>query len=83
MPRIEPVWLPTYASWLNPIEKVWRWLRQQVLHRHRLSDRWAELKQRVAQFFEQFADGSLKLLKYVGLLGDGRWAKVLRSDYRT
>ena len=23
-PRIEPVWLPTYAPWLNPIEKLWR-----------------------------------------------------------
>ena len=29
-PRIEPVWLPTYAPWLNPIEKLWRWLRQEV-----------------------------------------------------
>jgi DDE superfamily endonuclease len=24
-PRIKPVWLPTYAPWLNPIEKLWRW----------------------------------------------------------
>src|SRR5437879_4031556 len=29
-PQICPVWLPTYAPWLNPIEKVWRWLRQDV-----------------------------------------------------
>jgi transposase len=83
MPRLEPVWLPTYASWLNPIEKVWRWLRQQVLHRHRLSVDWLELKRRVAQFFDQFAHGSAKLLKYVGLSGDGRWAKALRPHYRT
>lgn len=27
--------LPTYASWLNPIEKLWRWLKQEVLHMHR------------------------------------------------
>jgi putative transposase len=26
-PRIKPVWLPTYAPWLNPIEKLWRWVR--------------------------------------------------------
>lgn len=26
--------LPTYASWLNPIEKLWRWLRQDVVHLH-------------------------------------------------
>ena len=29
-PRIQPVWLPTYAPWLNPIEKLWRWLRQDI-----------------------------------------------------
>ncbi len=27
LPRIEPIWLPTDAPWLNPIEKLWRWLR--------------------------------------------------------
>ena len=27
-PRLKPLWLPTYAPWLNPIEKLWRWLRQ-------------------------------------------------------
>ena len=39
-PRIEPVWLPTYAPWLNPIEKLWRWLRQDVLKLHRLAGDW-------------------------------------------
>src|SRR5690349_18689900 len=24
LPAIAPVWLPTYAPWLNPIEKLWR-----------------------------------------------------------
>lgn len=61
--------LPTYAPWLNPIEKLWRWLRQTVLHLHRLSDDWATLKQRVDDFFNQFRDGSRDLLHYVGLLG--------------
>lgn len=42
-PQIEPVWLPTYAPWLNPIEKLWRWLRQDVLHLHRLADDWKTL----------------------------------------
>lgn len=60
--------LPTYASWLNPIEKLWRWLKQQVLHLHRLSDNWPALRQRVDDFLAQFAHGSLPLLKYVGLL---------------
>ena len=26
-PRITPGWLPPYAPWLNPLEKLWRWLR--------------------------------------------------------
>jgi len=83
LPHLEIVWLPTYASWLNPIEKLWRWTRQTVLHRHRLSDRWDELKQRVASFFDQFQDGSQELLRYVGLLGDGKFAKALKAGYRT
>jgi hypothetical protein len=37
-PQIEPVGLPTYASWLNPIEKRWRWLKQDVLKLHRLAE---------------------------------------------
>jgi transposase len=65
---IQLVFLPTYASWLNPVEKLWRWVRQEVLHLHRLSDDWPALKQRVADFIAQFAAGSLDLLRYVGLL---------------
>jgi transposase len=83
LPHLEVVGLPTYASWLNPIEKLWRWTRQTVLHRHRLSDHWDELKQRVASFFDQFKGGSQELLRYVGLLGDGQFAKALRAGYRT
>lgn len=45
--RLEPVWLPTYAPWLNPIEKLWRWLRQDVLKLHRLAGDWPALRQRV------------------------------------
>lgn len=65
---IQLVPLPTYAPWLNPIEKLWRWLRQEVLHLHRLSDAWEVLKQRVRGFLDQFAGGSQELLRYVGLL---------------
>lgn len=65
---IQLVPLPTYAPWLNPIEKLWRWLRQEVLHLHRLSDAWEELKQRVEVFLDQFTSDSPELLRYVGLL---------------
>jgi hypothetical protein len=79
LPRLEAVWLPTYAPWLNPIEKLWRWLRQAVLKMHRLAADWAQLKQRVYAFLDQFAHGSPELLRYVGLLGDSLLARALRT----
>ena len=65
---IEILQLPTYAPWTNPIEKLWRWVRQSVLHLHRLSDDWETLKNKVIAFMTQFKDGSQALLRYVGLL---------------
>lgn len=59
--------LPTYASWTNPIEKMWRWLKQDVLHLHRLADQWKVLQQRIDHFLTQSALGSTALLRYVGL----------------
>lgn len=61
------LFLPTYAPWTNPIEKLWRLLKQDVLHLHRYEDDWPGLKQRVWEFLNQFAHGSPDLLKYVGL----------------
>lgn len=78
LPRIEPVWLPTYAPWLNPIEKLWRWLRQDQLYVHRLAHDWATLRQHVNDFLDQFALGSQALLRYVGLCGDGKLASALQ-----
>jgi len=78
MPRIEPVWLPTYAPWLNPIEKLWRWLRQDQLYVHRLAHDWKMLRQRVNAFLDQFAGGSHALLRYVGLAGEGKLARALQ-----
>jgi hypothetical protein len=60
--------LPTYASWLNPIEKLWRWLKQEILHLHRQSDAWEHLQARIATFLDQFEQGSESLLRYTGLL---------------
>lgn len=65
---IQLVPLPTYASWCNPIEKLWRWLKQDVLHLHRLADRLEDLRALVRAFLDQFAPGSPALLRYVGLL---------------
>lgn len=65
---IEIVQLPTYASWTNPIEKLWRWVRQSVIHLHRLSNDYQALQEKVLAFMEQFKEGSQPLLRYVGLL---------------
>jgi hypothetical protein len=65
---IELLWLPTYAPWTNPIEKMWRWLKQEHLHNHQLTTEFDTLKERVRQFLGSFTDGSELLLRYVGLL---------------
>ena len=61
------LWLPTYAPRLNPIEKLWRWLTQDLLHHHRLADQFPALQARVAAWLDQFARPSPALLRYVGL----------------
>ena len=71
--------MPTYAPWLNPIEKLWRFLREQVLTMHRLSGDWQALRERVNTFLEQFAEEGQSLLHYVGLLGEGKLAQALRG----
>jgi putative transposase len=76
-PHIEIVWLPTYSPWLNPIEKLWRWLKVDTLKMHRLSQDWKELKHQVDLFLAQFTFGSRQLLQYVGLLGEGKLAQAL------
>ena len=64
---IQVIALPTYAPWTNPIEKLWRWLRQDLIHLHQYADRWDELKGCVATFLDRFRDGSQELLRHVGL----------------
>jgi hypothetical protein len=65
---IQLVPLPTYAPWTNPVEKLWRWLKQTLLHVHHFADDLPALRDHVATFLDQFADGSENLLRYTGLL---------------
>jgi transposase len=71
--NIHLLWLPTYAPWTNPIEKLWRWLKQSVLHNHQLAEHFDTLKEHVRTFLDQFTLGSpdparsADLLRYVGL----------------
>lgn len=64
---IQLLFLPTYAPWTNPVEKLWRWLEQEVLHLHPFGDDWEGLKAAVAAFLERFRGPSPELLRYVGL----------------
>jgi hypothetical protein len=50
--------LPTSASWLKPIEQRWRWLKQTVLHLHRLADDLPALRAQVAASLNRFTPGS-------------------------
>jgi len=76
---IQLIPLPTYASWCNPIEKLWRWLKVDYLKMHRLADDWKELRRLVERFLDQFAQGGRQLLHYVGLLGQGNLALALHG----
>lgn len=76
-PQIQPIWLPTYAPWLNPIEKLWRWLKESILKMHPLAGDWNALRNRVNSFLNQFSRGSRTLLRYTGLLGDGQLAQAM------
>lgn len=67
---IELVWLPTYAPWLNPIEKMWKWLKDDVLTAHRHSATWTQLREEVEEFLNRFQQPEPQLLRYCGLLAD-------------
>lgn len=65
--RIHLLFLPTYAPWLNPIEKLWRKLKEEIICMHRYSDRWIELKERIRTYLLSFDRPAPDLLRYVGL----------------
>lgn len=65
--RIVVLPLPTYAPWTNYAEKVWRRLRQEVLHVHPFEDDWPSQQAQVQRWLDQWAEGSFDLLHYVGL----------------
>lgn len=83
LPRIQRVWLPLAAHWLNPIEKLWRKLRQEVLRFHRLAHDWLALRRTVRTYLHQFDDAAPALLDAVGLLGDGLLARARRGELAT
>ncbi len=74
--------LPTYAPWTNPIEKLWRWLKQDILHLHHHAEDWKYLLHLVSNFLRNFKGGSEALLKYTGLSnGNIPSANQIWNDY--
>lgn len=65
--RIELLWLPTYAPWLNPIEKLWRKLKEEQIALHRQADNWQRLKDQCQTFLSQYDRLAPDLLRYVGM----------------
>lgn len=64
---IELLFVPTYAPWTNPIEKLWRWLTEDRLRHHTRADAFPHLQAEVAAWLDQFAHASPALLRYTGL----------------
>lgn len=60
-------YLPTYAPWTNPEEKVWRQLFQDVLHLHPFRDDWAGERTAVTSWLDRVTDHPASLLRTVGL----------------
>ncbi|MGV3613762.1 MAG: transposase [Fimbriimonas sp.] len=66
-PRIRLLRLPTYAPWLNAIEKAWRMLRQNLEHHHPWSGNLQALQERAEEELDRMASQPEELLRYVGL----------------
>jgi transposase len=66
-PQVRVIWLPTYAPWLNPIEKLWRKVKQDTTHAHPWSDDFLEYRRQISSTFDHFTTPSPDLLRYVGL----------------
>jgi hypothetical protein len=76
--------LPTYASWLNVAEKLWRKLKQELLHMHPWKDQFALLRDQVCQWLDQYtADGPHQdLRRYVGLLSPNNFlGQIINEIY--
>lgn len=65
--RIVMVPLPTYSPWLNRIEKVWRFIKQSIVHNHPYADHFDIFKERIQHLLSSFESGSPQLLQYTGL----------------
>jgi len=74
--------LPTYASWLNPIEKLWKKLKQELVHLHPFKDRMDILKEKIHLWLQQYETTAINndLIKYIGLQNPNNfWYLIIRN----
>ena len=78
---IQLVPLPTYASWLNPIERLWKYLKKELIHNHSFAAQRELLTVRLETMLTDFSLGSEALLSYCGLLNPtGMYADALKRS---
>lgn len=78
---IQFVPLPTYASWLNPIEKVWKWLKKEIIHLHQFAHRFKELRPAVQGILDKLNQPNLDMLNITGLKNSkGIYAQSLSNS---
>lgn len=65
--NITLLYLPTYAPWTNPIERLWLRLKEEMLAMHTESERWPQLKERLCAYLGSYDRDAPDLLKAVGL----------------
>jgi len=67
----------TVDSWLNPIQTLRRWLRQDVIKRHRRAGDCGRWLAAMSGYPDQFGEPSSAPLHSCGRIGDGRLALAL------
>jgi len=77
--KIRLLRLPTYAPWTNPAEKVWRKLKQEVLHQHSFGDDWPGLVAEVGSWLERARADAAGLKRYTGLRRRRKKRKAVHS----
>lgn len=68
--RLKVLWLPTYAPWLNPTEKIWKWLRQKLVHMHAFSADMQQLRQRIDELLSGINQIPQEILRYTATGND-------------
>jgi len=68
-PRLRVLWLPTYSPWLNPTEKIWKWLRQRFTHGHFHAGNFTALREGLDRHLTFATAHPQEILSYTGTGG--------------